>query len=321
MSPQPTPGADAAAVEVRDLRVAVQGRTGISRDVMVLRDVSFTAPRGRVTGIVGTNGAGKTTLLRALIGALAPVAGEIRVLAQPMGASEDRLPLRVGVVPDAPALPGDWTGERAADLHRETRRGFDGRIFLELLRERRLPLSATVKSLSSGQATHFSLALALAGRPELLILDEPLARLDPLARPEMLDDLRAFMAEGEEERSILISTHDLEEMDRFVDHLVVLHEGRVICEGDVVDLLEEHLLATVEEGALAASPGLLRGVRSGADVTATGSVEGLVRVEDAAALPPSAAFRSPQLREIVAMTLREAQRRSRRNAAHPEARR
>lgn len=188
------------------------------------------------------------------------------------------------------------------------------------LRERGVPAGATVRNLSAGQATHFSLALALAGRPELLILDEPLARLDPLARPEMIDDLRGFMAGGEGERSIVISTHDLEEMDRFVDHLVVLHEGRVICEGDVEDLLEEHLLATLEEGALAGAPGLLRGVRSGADGAGPGSIEGLVRVEDAAALPPSASIRAPQLREFVAMTLREAQGGSRGAAAQREAR-
>jgi ABC-2 type transport system ATP-binding protein len=295
------------AVRVRDLHVAFDPR-GLGKPTPVLQGVDLSAPQGQVTALVGTNGAGKTTLLRTIIGALRPASGSIEVAGRPMGGAEDRLPQGVGVVPDQPMFPPDWSADDVAKLYRRHMPGFDAHVMGRHLRLGGVEPWAQIKRLSAGRQTQLSLAAALAADPHLLILDEPLARLDPLARPDLVDRLRDHMARGED-RTVLVSTHDMDGMDRFVDHLVVLHAGASVLEGDVDELLEGHLVvdlardaARVLEPAADGQGPILRGAhRSGAD-----QVEALVRADDAAALPPSAGLRAPELRELVAFVLRDA---------------
>lgn len=268
------------AVRVDNLSVAVpHPRSRYRAATPVLDEVSFTAPRGHVTALVGTNGAGKTTLLRTLTGALRPSSGSIDVLGSPVGPPEDACPPGVAVVPDAPVLPEEWTAREVIALHRRLGDPFDPRGFTAMLRARGIGRRTMIGSLSAGQSTHFSLAHALAKDPQLLVLDEPLARLDPLARTELIDRLRERIA-ADDSRSVLLSTHDLDGMDRFVDRLVVLHEGRTVLEGDVHELLEGHLVATCR-----------------------GEAETLIGVDDAVGLPPGTALREPGLAELVSVTL------------------
>lgn len=316
--------ADAEAVRVRDLSVALDPR-GLSRPRPVLHGVDLTVPEGRVTALVGTNGAGKTTLLRTIIGSLRPVSGTIEVLGRPMGGAEDRLPQQAGVVPDQPMFPPDWSAHDVAKLYRRRMPGFDVHVMGRQLRECGVEPSAQIKKLSAGRQTQLSLATALAAVPRLLILDEPLARLDPLARPDLVDRLRDHMAAGED-HSVLISTHDMDGMERFVDHLVVLHEGHAVLEGDVDELLEGHLVVdlardqadAVDQPAADAPSARSAGSVGGASADTQGPilrgahgsgaerVEALVGADDAASLPPSAGLRAPELREFVAFVLRDA---------------
>lgn len=305
MSEDPTIGRDGAeALTCRGLDVSLPDpRSRFRPATRVLRGIDLDVPAGQVTALVGTNGAGKTTLLRTLIGALRPAGGSITALGRPVGPAPCARPIGMQLVPDAPAFPEDWSADDVAVLHRRLRDAFDVRGFGRMLRAHGIGPSAQISSLSAGRATWFSFAHEMAGDPHLLLLDEPFARLDPLARAEMTDALRDHLAQGDD-HSVLLSTHDLDGMDRLVDHLVVLHAGQVVLEGDVDLLLEDWMFATVRSS----SAGLLRGARP---VGPKGSLlEGLVRAEDAVGLPRGTDLRRPSLSELVGATLADASART-----------
>lgn len=301
------------AIAVRDLLVRRTDQRHPFRPARdVLRGVDLRAPSGQITAIVGTNGAGKSTLIAAIAGALVPVSGSIEVLGEHLGPADVPLPPGVALVPDEPGYPDDWTADDVAKLRRRVVPGFDVRAFGRRLREREVPLDRPLRSLSRGQVTHLLVAAALADGPRLLILDEPFARLDPLARSELADDLRdvlvgaplgAAPGTSDRPRSVLLTTHDLDGMDRLVDHLVVIDAGRTVLEGEVEDLREDHLLAELDEPVSDEVRAVLRGAEDREGVLAA-----LVRGDDAAALPPDARLRRPTLPELVTGTLREARR-------------
>lgn len=286
----------APAVRVEHLAVDIpHPRSRYRVPTPALCDVSFTAPRGQVTALVGTNGAGKTTVLRALTGALRPVSGSIEVLGLTVGPADCACPAGVGVVPDAPVLPDEWTAQDVIALRRCLGDPFDTSLFPRMLQASGIRPNALIGSLSAGEATRFALAAALATDPQLLLLDEPLARLDPLARSSLVDLLRDRLAD-DDSRSVLISTHDLDGMDRFVDHLVVMHEGRTVLEGDVDDLLEAHLVATYPCDALSTPHGAR-------PIGSSGAAEALIATNDSVGLPAGTALREPSLPDLVGLTL------------------
>ena len=290
-----------AAISVRGLDVHLPDPQRWARPQrQILRDVSFDVPRGQVTALVGTNGAGKTTLLRTLSGAYAPSIGEIEVEGVPLGGPEDALPAGVGIVPDVPFQPPHWCADDLVLAQRRVESDLDARLVGTLLRRAGIAPSAPLHRLSAGQRTRLLLAVALGIRPSLLMLDEPFAHLDPLARTEVLEELREHLAGGED-HTILLSTHDLGKIDRFVDHIVLLHDGRVVLEASALDLIEDHLMATAE--AAAPHTAELRGARRSGD-----RLEGLLRAEDAVGLPGLVDLRRPTLQEVLTFTLREVSR-------------
>ena len=290
-----------AAISVRGLDVHLPDpQRWIRPQRQILRDVSFDVPRGQVTALVGTNGAGKTTLLRTLSGAYPPSTGEIELEGAPLGGPEDALPAGVGIVPDEPFQPAHWSADDLVLAQRSVEPEFDTRLVGRLLRRAGIAPSTPLRRLSAGQRSRLLLAVALGIRPSLLMLDEPFAHLDPLARTEVLEELREHLAGGED-RTILLSTHDLGEIDRFVDHIVLLHAGRVVLEASALDLIEDHLMATAE--AAAPHTAELRGARQSGD-----RLEGLLRAEDAVGLPGRVDLRRPTLQEVLTFTLREVSR-------------
>lgn len=213
-----------------------------------------------------------------------------------MGPADVPLPPGATYVADAPALPDHWTAHDVATLLRSVVPGFDVRAFGAGLRDHGVSVDRRLRDLSRGQATQLQIAAALAARPRLIILDEPLARLDPLARHALIDELRDFMAQAED-RSVLLTSHDLDGMEQFADHLVVMDAGRCVLEGDVETLCDSHLLA---EGALdPANPALIGPEAAGQGVRA------LVDVEDAPGLIPIPALSRAGLTDIVTHHLRE----------------
>ncbi|MGP9538681.1 ATP-binding cassette domain-containing protein [Brachybacterium sp. AOP43-C2-M15] len=300
---QPARTPDPAA-EVRDLVVELPDRERpYASPLAALRGLSLTAPAGQVTALVGANGAGKTTALRALIGAQPWTQGSVALHGSEMGAADVPLPVGVAHVPDAPSYPRSWTARHLLQQLERVGRPVDGARFAARLDAHRVPGRRPARTLSRGQLTQLALTAALAQDPQVLLLDEPFARLDPLARSELLDELRALMAH--EGRSILLSTHDLEGMDRFVDHLVVIADGQTVLEGEAEALREEFLLLETAADAPLAQDTAMRLIGA---VTTGGSRRALVAVEEAVGLAPDADLRRPELPELITHWLRGARR-------------
>jgi ABC-2 type transport system ATP-binding protein len=204
-----------------------------------LRDCNMAVPDGHVVALVGPNGAGKTTLLNLAVGLAAPSAGEVTVLdGQPAGSPGARNGIAF-VAQDTPL----YKNLSAADLLHMTRnlnRGFDQPYAERRLRELGIPLERKSGKLSGGQQAQLALTLALARRPQLLVLDEPTAMLDPLARHDFMATLMAGVAD--DGVSVLLSSHVLTELERVADYLVLISQGSVQVSGGVDDLLARHRL-------------------------------------------------------------------------------
>ena len=202
-----------------------------------LRDCTLAIPSGHVVALIGQNGAGKTTLLHQAVGLSSPTAGSISVLDGLTPGSADALE-RIGFVAQDAALYGGLSVADTLRLTRDLNRRWDEQWARRRMRELDIPLERKVGRLSGGQHAQVALTAALAKRPELLVLDEPVARLDPLARHEFLAALMAAVAD--EEMSVVFSSHVVAELERVCDYLVVLSAGNIQIAGEVDDVLATH---------------------------------------------------------------------------------
>jgi ABC-2 type transport system ATP-binding protein len=202
-----------------------------------LRDCSLSVPAGRVVGLVGPNGAGKTTLLNLAVGLLAASEGSLEVLGSQPAAGVAQLG-RVGFVAQETPVYATLTVADHLRLGNWLNPGWDGGLARRRIEKLGLDPSQRAGKLSGGQRAQLALTLALAKRPELLILDEPVASLDPLARREFLQHLMEAVAEHE--LSVVLSSHLVADLERVCDYLVVLVASRVQIAGDVDELLASH---------------------------------------------------------------------------------
>lgn len=202
-----------------------------------LQDCSLQLPSGRIAALVGPNGAGKSTLLHLAIGLLRPDAGAVSVLGQ-TPADNPELLSQVGFVAQDTPLYADFTAAELVTMGAKLNRRWDSSLCRQRLEQLRIPLNRPVGKLSGGQRAQVALALALAKRPQLLLLDEPVASLDPLARREFLQALMGAVAE--DGTTVLLSSHLLGDLERICDYLIVLQAGRMQLQGGVEDLLTQH---------------------------------------------------------------------------------
>ena len=207
-----------------------------------LRDCTLEIPRGSVTALVGPNGAGKTTLLRLAVGLTRPSAGSVHVLGlDPHADAAEALP-RVGFLAQEHPLYGAFTVEEMLRVGRKLNPGWDDEAARDRIAGLDVPLKKKVRSLSGGQRAQVALTLALAKRPELLLLDEPVASLDPLARREFMQSVLAAVAERE--LTVVLSSHILADLERVCDHLVILTAGRTQLAGSIEEIVASHRLLT-----------------------------------------------------------------------------
>ncbi|GGZ85038.1 multidrug ABC transporter ATP-binding protein [Streptomyces echinoruber] len=241
--PAPTPAAP--AVRAEDVTVVRGSRT-------VLHHLCFTVPRGQVTGLLGPSGCGKSTLMRAIVGTQAKVTGTLEVLGNPAGHAANRT--RVGYVTQAPSVYDDLTVRQNLDYFAailapgrppEERHHDVDRVLTDV--DLTSHADALAGNLSGGQRSRVSLAVALLGTPELLVLDEPTVGLDPVLRR----DLWRLFHETAAGRgaTLLVSSHVMDEAER-CDRLLLMREGRLLAD-DTPDALRSHTgTDTVEEAFL-----------------------------------------------------------------------
>jgi ABC-2 type transport system ATP-binding protein len=202
-----------------------------------LRDCSLTIPAGRVVGLVGPNGAGKTTLLQLAVGLLTPTAGTISVLGGRPAEGPTQLG-RVGFVAQDTTVYPNLSVAKHVRMGAWMNPSWDTELAQRRIAQLGLDPRQRAGSLSGGQRAQLALTLAIAKRPDLLVLDEPVASLDPLARREFLQSLMEVVAERNV--SVVLSSHLIADLERVCDYLVVLVASRVHLAGDVADLLAAH---------------------------------------------------------------------------------
>jgi len=207
-----------------------------------LRNCTLEIPVGAVTALVGPNGAGKTTLLQLAVGLTVPTAGEVRVLGlSPRHDAHALLP-RVGFVAQEHPLYRGLSVAETLKVGKRINPGWDNDFALGRIEQLGLPLGLKVGKLSGGQQAQVALTLALAKRPELLLLDEPVASLDPLARREFLQTV--LEATAETELTVILSSHIIADLERVCDHLIILSQAETQLVSPIDEVLASHRLLT-----------------------------------------------------------------------------
>jgi ABC-2 type transport system ATP-binding protein len=264
-----------------------------------LRECTLAVPERHLTALVGPNGAGKTTLLNLAVGLTDPSSGAISVLGGRRAGSLAALDGIAFVAQDAPL----YQNLSAADLLHETRnlnRRFDQGYAERRLGELGIPLRQKAGKMSGGQQAQVALTLALARRPKLLVLDEPLANLDPLAREDFMATV--MTAAAEDGVSVVLSSHVLAELERVADYLVLVSHGNIQVAGEVEDLLAAHrmLIGPVSESARYTQQWNVVHASSTAS-----QVQLLVRYDASNPVPSGWEARSVTLEELTLAYLRE----------------
>ena len=233
---EPFPSATPPLIEIERLTRRFGDKTALDQ-------VSLTVPRGGVFGLIGGNGAGKTTLIKHILGLLKPQSGSVRVF----GMSPVENPVgtlgRIGYLSEDRDLP-NWM--RIGELMRYTQAFFpnwDESFANELCDAFDLDRKARVKNLSRGQRARAGLLVALAHRPELLVLDEPSSGLDPVVRRDILGAIIRTIAD--EGRTVLFSSHLLDEVERVADQIAIIHGGRVLLNSSMEEIKESHRRLTL----------------------------------------------------------------------------
>ncbi|MGX7678400.1 ABC transporter ATP-binding protein [Jatrophihabitans sp. DSM 45814] len=206
-----------------------------------LQDCTFAIPEGRVCGLVGANGAGKTTLLRLLAGLSTPSVGSAEVAGRGPADTEEFLS-DVGFLAQEIPLYRRWNSEDHLRMGAAMNPRWDDHAARDRLRALQIPLEQRVATLSGGQRAQVALALCLAKRPRVLLLDEPVAALDPLARREFLSSVVEAVAEGD--LTLMLSSHSVADLERVCDHLVVLAAAHTMLAADIDEVLSSHRVLT-----------------------------------------------------------------------------
>ncbi|WFE40030.1 ABC transporter ATP-binding protein [Micromonospora sp. WMMD998] len=242
----------AVAVEAREVGRRYGG-------VWALRECSFRLPAGRIVALVGANGAGKSTLMSIIAGTLAATCGSLLVHGRPVARGRSggggAAGSRVAILAQDKPLYRDFSVADMLRFGRSTNRAWDQRRALSWLDRFDIPLDRRCGRLSGGQRAQVALAVALGSRPAVLLLDEPLANLDPVARTEVTGELMAEAADGD--MTVMLSTHIIAELSGVGDHLLLLDAGRAVLTGDVDELLGSHVRLTGPRADQPPGPGVI----------------------------------------------------------------
>lgn len=218
--------------------VQTRGLTKRYRSVAALDGCTITVPRGRISALIGHNGAGKTTLLRMLCGLARPSQGSASVLGNTPGQGDAGFLAEVGFLAQDIPLYRRLSAEDHIAIGAHVNARWDGESVRARMRSLGVPLDRAAGKLSGGQRTQLALALTLAKRPRLLLLDEPVAALDPLARRQFLTSLTEAVAGSD--LTVVMSSHLVGDLERVCDHLILITASKVRLCGRIDDILAEH---------------------------------------------------------------------------------
>lgn len=236
----------------------------------VLEQVSLAIPAGSVVGLLGKNGTGKTTLLKCALGLLKPHGGSIHVFGEPAWTLSGATKARIGYVPQVPALYPWIRVRQIVDYQASFYPRWNDELIDGLLVEWNLNPEEKVGPLSVGQQQKLSILLAIGHEPELLVLDEPAAALDPEARRNFIRTVLELVGRG---RTVLFSTHITSDLERMADRIVILERGRISIDEDLDRLKERtkrlHITASEPLPSHFAVPGALRFERNGSEALAS----------------------------------------------------
>lgn len=243
---------------MNDQSIALEARNVSKRyrKVWALRECSFQLPAGRIIALVGANGAGKSTLMSVISGLLPATSGTLLVNGRPVtrGSAADA-DGRVAILAQDKPLYRDFSVADMLRFGRSTNRVWDQARALSWLERFDVPLDRRCGSLSGGQRTQVALAVTLASCPAVLLLDEPLSNLDPVARTEVTGELMAEAADSN--MTVMLSTHIVAELSGVGEHLLLLDSGRPVLAGDVEELLACHLRLAGPRADRPPSPGTI----------------------------------------------------------------
>ena len=220
-----------SVIQVSDLTRRFGAKTALA-------SVSLSLPRGMVYGLVGANGAGKTTLIRHILGLLRAEHGTVRVLGLDPVADPVGVLSRVGYLSEENDLPGWMRVAELIDYSRAFYPAWDDAYAEDLRQTFALDPAARIKNLSKGQKARAGLLIALAFRPELLVLDEPSSGLDPIVRRDILGAVVRTIAD--EGRTVLFSSHLLDEVEQVADHVAMIDHGRIALSAPLADIRRQH---------------------------------------------------------------------------------
>ena len=231
-------------LEFSKVNKVFRGKNGVEKQA--LKDLSLCLSAGMVVGLLGQNGAGKSTLMRCALGILSPDSGDIRTLGETPEQLSSAAKERLGYVPQQPFGYEGFTVERALDLHRSFYPHWDMQLEQDWLARFELDVSQQVQRLSVGQRQSLALIMAMAYRPELLILDEPVASLDPIVRRKFMVDL--FDLALESGSAVLFSSHITSDLERVASHVALIKQGELVLFKEIDALREEVRLLKLAVG-------------------------------------------------------------------------
>ncbi|TWT51932.1 putative ABC transporter ATP-binding protein YxlF [Thalassoglobus neptunius] len=239
--------------------------------VYAVENVSLDVPRGATLGLLGMNGAGKSTTLRILMGLLKPHAGSVTIDDKDVVADGAELRTRIGYVPERPTAYSWMTVGEVMMFCKRLQPHWHDQTADEMLKSFRLDAGKRISALSKGMATKLHLLLALSHRPTTLILDEPLSGLDPVVRDEFLEG--ALAATCERDCTVVLSSHQVDDVQRLADRVAIMHEGQMLLDGGTESMLERaarlRLALENNDVVIPSLPGLIRNFREHRSCTLT----------------------------------------------------
>ena len=228
------------AIEIKNLNVKL-GR-------FALRDITFGVETGTIMGFIGKNGAGKTTLIKTMMDVLRPSSGTVLFDGIPMCDNEEIVKSKIGVVYDSLIFPPNMKGKKIVRLLAPFYNNFDMELWSKLMARFELDENAKIASFSKGMQMRFSIIMALAQKPEILILDEPTAGLDPTARVEVLELLQEFIQD--ENKTIFFSTNITTDLDKIADVITLIDKGEIIFSEEKEKLLDLYAVVRIDRESI-----------------------------------------------------------------------